>query len=252
MQTFYQLYPNTNVPTILFSNSLGSDFHIWDELVPYLSPHFQILLYDTRGLGKSEVTPGPYSIQLLATDIIQLLNRLAIDKIAFCGLSMGGLIGQYLALHFPDRLTHLILSNTAAKIGDHNRWDERIRVVQNAGLESLADEMMTRWFSETFRSNRPNRVQEIKTAFLASNPDGYIQNCIAIREADFRNEIADIKIPSLVITGDGDPVTPVGDAQFLVDQIPEAQLVVLSACHLAPTELPKEYSNLLIDFIGRR
>lgn len=250
MKTHYKLEGTPNSPVLIFSNSLGSNYHMWDELVPLLLPYFQILRYDTRGHGHSSVTAGEYSIQLLAEDVIELADNLNIEKFAFCGLSMGGLIGQYLGLHHANRLTHLVLSNTGAKIGDESRWTERAAFISQHGTEGMSKETMQRWFSEEFIANRPERIEAMTNMFSKSPNAGYISCCAAIRDADFRKNLEQILVPTLVITGSDDPVTNVEQAEFLADRIPNAHLQVLMGTkHLCATERPKEYVEKLLDFM---
>lgn len=248
MYTNYNISGTPHSPVLVFSNSLGADYHMWDELVPFLLPYFRILQYDTRGLGKSEVTPDPYSIELLANDIIHVLDELNIISVYFCGLSMGGLIGQWLAIHHPNRIIKLVISNSASKIGDANRWNDRIRVVSTTGTTSIADEMMERWFTDYYRFANPGRIADIKKSFIESSPVGYCNNCVAIREADFTNEVKNIIVPALIITGDQDPVTTVEHAEYLHSQIIGSSIKVFKAKHLSATELPKEYAQTLKDF----
>jgi 3-oxoadipate enol-lactonase / 4-carboxymuconolactone decarboxylase len=245
----YKLTGTPNSPVLIFSNSLGSEMMMWDELIPYLLPYFRVLQHDTRGHGGSPVTPGPYTIAQLGQDVIELMDHLSIEQAYFCGLSMGGLIGQWLGVNKPDRIRKLVLSNTGAKIGDDERWNGRIQTITDKGLDAIVDDTMERWFTEEFRNSNPQRVAETHTMFLRSPIDGYAACCAAIRDADFREALARILAPTLVITGDEDPVTNVEQAEFLTNHIPNAQLKVLHARHLASTELPAQYAQTLIHFL---
>lgn len=250
MKHYYLLEGTPNSPVLVFSNSLGADLTMWDSLVTKLFPYFRVLRYDTRGHGKSEVTAGEYSIAQLAQDVIDLADSLGIEKFAFCGLSMGGLIGQHLGIHYGHRLTHLVLSNTGAKIGDDQRWNERISRIEAEGTPSMAKETMQRWFSEDFIQNSPDRIQQLQAIFSASPDAGYCACCAAIRDADFRPEVSRITTPTLVITGENDPVTTVIDAQYLTEQIPASQLLVVPVTkHLCATENPSFYAESLINFL---
>ncbi len=249
MKTNYKLQGTPNSPVLIFSNSLGSEMLMWDELVPFLLPYFRVLQYDTRGHGGSEITPEPYSIALLGQDVIDLLDELKIDEAYFCGLSMGGLIGQWLGIHYPNRIKKLIVSNTGAKIGNDERWNGRIETIKAKGMQAIVDDTMERWFTESFRNHNPQRVAETKAMFLRSDILGYSNCCTAIRDADFRENLSQVSVETLVITGDEDPVTNVAQAEFIAENIPNARLKVLHARHLASTELPEEYAQVLIDFI---
>lgn len=249
MKTNYKLQGTPNSPVLIFSNSLGSEMLMWDELVPFLLPYFRVLQYDTRGHGGSEITPEPYSIALLGQDVIDLLDELKIDEAYFCGLSMGGLIGQWLGINYPNRIKKLIVSNTGAKIGNDERWNSRIETIKADGMQAIVDDTMERWFTESFRNNNSQRVAETKAMFLRSDILGYSNCCAAIRDADFRESLSQVSVETLVITGDEDPVTNVAQAEFIAENIPNARLKVLHARHLASTELPEEYAQVLIDFI---
>jgi 3-oxoadipate enol-lactonase/4-carboxymuconolactone decarboxylase len=246
----YKLQGTSNSPVLIFSNSLGSEMMMWDELIPYLLPFFRVLQYDTRGHGGSPLTPNEgTTISELANDVIQLMDKLNIEAAYFCGLSMGGLIGQYLGINHPNRFKKIVLSNTGAKIGDDERWNGRIGTISKNGMQAIVDDTMERWFTEEFRSQNSERVAQTKAMFLRSNVDGYSNCCCAIRDADFREKLQSLSVEALVITGDEDPVTNVEQAEFLVSKIPNARLKVLHARHLAAAELPKEYAAVLIDFL---
>ena len=249
MKTNYKIQGTPNSPVLMFSNSLGADLTMWDELVPLLLPYFRVLQYDTRGHGQSELTEGPYTIERLGKDVISLLDQLNIDKVYFCGLSMGGLIGQYLGIHHPDRLHKLILSNTDSKIGTAEKWNERINTINEQGMQAIVDGTMEKWFTPSYHKTKPARVAEMKKIFLANKTAGYSACCAAIGAADFRSEIKKITAETLIITGDEDAVTNVVQAEGLQKEIPNAKLKVFPARHLPSTELPIEYADTLIDFI---
>lgn len=249
MKTNYKLQGTPNSPVLVFSNSLGSDMGMWDELIPDLLPYFRVLQYDTRGHGGSEVPNGEYTIAQLSEDVINLLDDLKIDKVYFCGLSMGGLIGQWLGIHRPERLHKLIISNTDAKIGSDERWNDRIQTISNEGMETIVEATLEKWFTDAFRKENPTRVNKTKEVFLANDPKGYCGCCAAIRDADFKQDIKSISVDTLVITGDEDEVTNVAAAEKMQEIIPNAQLKVFHTRHLSSTELPNEYAQTLIDFI---
>jgi 3-oxoadipate enol-lactonase / 4-carboxymuconolactone decarboxylase len=240
-----------NSPVLVFSNSLGSEMLMWDELVPHLLPYFRVLRYDTRGHGGStkNITDEGYTIATLAKDVIDLLDKLEIEKAYFCGLSMGGLIGQYLGIHYPERFIKIVLSNTGAKIGNDERWNDRISTITKNGMQAIVEDSMVRWFTDDFRNENQVKVAETKAMFLRSDVQGYANCCCAIRDADFRDSLKDLNVETLIITGDEDPVTNLEQAEFLNEKIPNAKLQILKARHLAATELPKEYAEILIDFL---
>lgn len=249
MKTNYKLQGTPNSPVLIFSNSLGAEMMMWDELVPHLLPYFRVLQYDTRGHGGSEIPTGPYTIDTLGQDVIDLMDDLKIETAYYCGLSMGGLIGQWLGLNHPERFEKLVLSNTGAKIGDDERWNTRIAAIKEEGMQAIVNDTMERWFTEDFRKHQFKLVAKIKSMFLRCDTTGYTNCCAAIRDADFRNKIQNISVETLIITGDEDPVTNVEQAEYLANKIPYAHLKVLHARHLASTEKPKEYAQILLDFL---
>lgn len=248
-KTNYKLSGTPNSPVLVFSNSLGTNLSMWDELIPFLLPYFQVLQYDTRGLGKSEITAEPYTIGLLGQDLIDLMDQLKIEKAHFCGLSMGGLIGQWLAIHYRDRFLKIILANTDAKIGNIEGWNSRIEAITHSGLETITSATMQRWFTDDFRINQPSRIEAICEMFVSSDVLGYSNCCAAIRDADFRKELHTITSETLVIAGVEDVVTTIENAEYLVNHIPNATLKILPARHLSATELPEQFATMLIEFI---
>ena len=246
----FKIQGTPNSPVLIFSNSLGSEMMMWDELIPFLLPYFRVLQYDTRGHGSSSgfQPENKKTIDQLGEDVINLMNELNIETAYFCGLSMGGLIGQYLGINYPNRFKKIVLSNTGAKIGNDERWNSRIETISKNGMEAIVNDTMERWFTDEFRKQNPERVAETHDMFLRSNVQGYSNCCYAIRDADFREQLQNMNVETLVITGDEDPVTNIEQAEFLVANIPNATLKVLHARHLAATELPEEFAKVLIDF----
>lgn len=242
----YTLEGDTSLPVLVFSNSLGTDFRMWDAVMPYLLPYFQILRYDTRGHGKSSVTPRPYSIELLGNDVIALLDNLKIGKVTFCGLSMGGLIGQWLGIHHPERLEKLIICNTAAKIGVAEVWNERIDGILKNGTPSIWEATLGRWFTPHFQQQR-EPIAAVKAAFLRCDTEGYAACCAAVRDADFRADIESITTPTLIIAGQYDPVTTVEHAHFMQLKIKNSVVKVLKAAHLSAVECAKEFAQAVIN-----
>jgi 3-oxoadipate enol-lactonase / 4-carboxymuconolactone decarboxylase len=251
MKLNYRIQGTPNSPVLVLSNSLGSEMMMWDELIPYLLPFFRVLQYNTRGHGGSiDEIDSPYTIAILGQDVIDLLDQLNIQEAYFCGLSMGGLIGQWLGINCPNRVKKLIISNSGAKIGNDKRWNGRISTLKANGVQAIADDTMERWFTDNFRANNLQRVAETKAMFLRSNVTGYCNCCAAIRDADFREDLQKISVETLVITGDEDPVTDVEQAEFLANNIPNSHLKIFKARHLSATELPQEFAKIIIEFIA--
>lgn len=255
-----------NAPVLVFSNSLGATLNMWDAQAAALSRNFRVLRYDTRGHGQSSVTHGPYSISQLGRDVLDLLDTLHLDRVHFCGLSMGGMIGMWLAVNAPHRLQKLALSNTAAKIGTAETWQTRIDTVQKHGMSAVLSAILDRWFTSDFREQHPAAVAPAERMILNSNTEGYIANCAAVRDFDYRDNLNVIRIPTLVIAGAHDPVTTPADGQFLARHIPGARLatpppalrsdlselryVELPAAHISSIEAPSQFTTALKSFLA--
>lgn len=233
---------------IIFSNSLGTDFSMWEKQVDILSHHFNILRYDTRGHGLSTNDKEALTIAELGQDVIELLDHLQLEKVTFCGLSMGGLIGQWLGINHPKRFEKIILSNTASKIGNAEGWNARIEQVAKNGLASILEGTALRWFTEDFRNNHSNEVDAILEKFAKNNLQGYCANCAAVRDADFSDQLQDIEVPTMIISGIQDEVTTVEDGKFIAKRIPDSRHFELNAAHLSNVELGEEFSKYIIFF----
>jgi 3-oxoadipate enol-lactonase len=235
LKTHYALTGDKG-PVVMFSNSLGTEFSMWDAQMPELQRRFQILRYDTRGHGKSSVTPGDYTIELLGHDVLGLLDSLRLDRVHFCGLSMGGSIGMWLGIHAPHRLHRLILCNTAARIGTPEVWNARIATVRKDGMKSVAAAVVERWFTPEFRAS--SREEALRTQKMLENspPEGYAACCAAVRDMDERERL--------------DPVIPIADAHFLADQIAESEKVELDAAHLSNIEQAGAFTEAVSNFLS--
>ena len=244
---YYRLEGKTGQPTLVLSHSVGTDHGMWAPQMEDLLPHFQILRYDTRGHGASDAPAGDYSLELLGRDVLGITRALGISKFAFCGLSLGGAIGQWLAIHAPENLTALILANTSPQFGARSNWDERIKRVSEGGMASIASLALGRFFSaETLAANGPE-VNAIRSVFLGTSPTGYIACCATLRDADNTASLRNINVPTLVIAGDRDVSTPwQGHSEVLAREIPRARAVHLTAAHLSNQERPRSYSTALL------
>ena len=249
-QTHYALEGEAGKPVLVLSNSLGTDFSMWDPQVPEFLKSFRVLRYDTRGHGYSPVTPGPYSIELLANDVLALADALKLDRFHFCGLSMGGMIGMWLAVNAPQRLMKLVLCSTAARIGTPEIWNARIDTVRKQGMKPVAAATIERWFSSAFRAKNPATVASIQKMLEAANPEGYAACCAAVRDFDFREQLAKVRAPALVISGTHDPATTPADGYFLADHIQGARYVELNAAHLSNVEDPDRFTREVSVFLN--
>jgi 3-oxoadipate enol-lactonase len=245
----YQITGDASLPTLVLSNSLGANLAMWEPQVNALASRFRLLRYDTRGHGKSSLPPGPYTIEDLGQDVLQLLDALEIEQVSFCGISMGGNLGQWLGVHAPERLHKLVLANTAAKIGTAEGWNARIATVLQQGLHPIVPATLERWFTASFRTSQPEAVSAIEAMLQSTDPQGYAANCAAIRDADFRTAIRAIDVSTLVIAGSHDVGTTPADGRFLAEHIAGSQYVELSAAHLSNVEAANQFNAALLSFL---
>jgi 3-oxoadipate enol-lactonase len=245
----YLVEGQDRAPALVFSNSLGTDLHIWDALIPPLLNHFRIVRYDKRGHGLSDVREPPYSIDDLAQDLVGLLEALSISEAVVCGISVGGLIAQRLASIHPHRVRALVLCDTGARIGSLASWEERIAAVKSSGLKVLAGPSMERWFTQAYRESCPTDVRGYSNMLLRTSVDGYIGACCVLRNADLTSEASRIKQPTLVLGGDQDVTTPPELGRQLARLIPRADFSLIQrAAHLPCIEQPKDVVERMMRF----
>jgi 3-oxoadipate enol-lactonase len=248
LRTHYELRGSA-CPVLVFSNSLGTDFSMWDPQMAQLTRHFRVLRYETRGHGQSTVTAGDYTIDQLGRDVLDLLDTLHLKRVHFCGLSLGGIIGIWLGLNAPHRLHRLVLCNTAARIGSAEMWNARIATVRKEGMKPIAAAVIERWFTPEFRAAFSERVAKAQAMLETAPPAGYAACCAAIREMDQRETVSQIKTPTLIIYGAQDPVTPPVDAEFLNDRIGGSVKLELNAAHLSNVEQPDAFTAAVSSFL---
>jgi 3-oxoadipate enol-lactonase len=246
----YQLSGRPDAPLLVLSHSLGVNLSMWDPQLPKFTTHFQVLRYDTRGHGRSGVSSGEYSIALLAQDVLGLLDALGAGRAHFCGLSMGGMIGMSLAATAPHRFHKIVLSNTAAKIGTAETWAARIEAVRKNGMPAIAPAVIERWFTPQFRAGSPGVVAGIQRLLEAADPEGYIACCAAVRDMDCRDELSEIRVPALVISGTQDPGTTPADGRFLAERIRGARYTELHASHLSSVEDSAGFTAEVLRFLN--
>ena len=236
-------------PALVFSNSLGSDLRIWDAIVPRFAKDFRVIRYDTRGHGLSEAPPPPYSADDLARDVVGLLDRLEIKQAVVCGLSVGGVTAQQLAIAYPDRVRALVLCDTGARIGTVASWEERIATVKERGLEVLAAPSMERWFTADFRQRCGDEVRGYANMVVRTAVHGYLGTCYALRDADLTQAASAIQKPTLVLCGDQDIATPPDMARELARVIPNARLSLIpKAGHISCVEQPGAMAEQMMQF----
>jgi 3-oxoadipate enol-lactonase/4-carboxymuconolactone decarboxylase len=238
-----------DAPWLILSNSLGSDRSLWDLQMPAFNAQFRVLRHDSRGQGKTPVS-DPLSIEMLGKDVIALMDKHGIESAHFCGLSLGGLVGQWLALNHPDRIRRLVLCNTAAKIGSLETWTARADAVRQGGMAAIESMVLERWFTGWFGRHRKDRIAPILKTFLQSDAKGYAAACMAIAAADFRDDLGRIHQPTLVIAGAEDPATPPALSEALAAGIPHAALLVLDAAHISNVEQPGQFISAVLDFLA--
>jgi 3-oxoadipate enol-lactonase len=246
---YYEVDGREDAPVLVLSNSLGTTLDMWTPQMPLLLQHFRVLRHDTRGHGRSDVTPGPYTVAQLGDDVLALMDHLGIARAHFCGLSMGGMIGMWLGVHHAGRLHRLALCNTAAKIGTPDTWNPRIAKVEAEGMAPIVDTVLERWFTAGFRQRAPEQVAIVRDMLLATAPAGYSANCAAVRDMDQRADIASIAVPTLVIAGTHDGSTPAADGRAVADAIPGARFVELDAAHLSNWEQSEQFNQALLAFL---
>ena len=251
-QIHVQVEGPADAPVLILSNSLGTNLHMWDDQAPALSQHFRLVRYDRRGHGTSSVPKGPYSMERLGRDVLAIADGLGVKRFNWCGLSMGGMVGQWLGANAPNRVEKLILSNTHYCFPEQSFWNDRIKFVQEKGLAAMVGPNMERWFTREFRERAPQAIARMKEMFVATKPEGFIACCEAIRDMDFRESTPRITTPTMVIVGRHDPATPPAAGEWIAQQIKGAKLVALDAAHIANIEQPKAYTDAVLGFLTRR
>jgi 3-oxoadipate enol-lactonase len=241
-----------DAPVLVMSGSLGSTLQMWRPQVAPLTERFRVIRIDHRGHGGSPVPPGPYRVADLAGDVITLLDDLGLERVAWCGLSLGGMVGMYLGSEAPERLSSLTLCCTSSYFPDPSVWSERIKAVADGGTAQIAETVVSRWFTPGWAAEHPDVVAEA-AAMVAGTPDeGYLASCRALEVWDHRDRLPAISAPTLVIAGSADLSTPVEPhARTIVDGIPGARLEVLDGAHLATVERAGEATALIMEHVGR-
>lgn len=247
----YSLEGPADAPVVLFANSLGTDLRMWDAVAAQLRDRYRILRYDMRGHGLTSVPAGPYTVAGLAQDCVALMDGLGLGRVHFCGLSIGGMVGQQLAGSHGDRLHSAILCDTTMRMPEPPMWTERAQQVRANGLESLVDGAMERWFTPAFLGT--STVAGIRNMFLRTPIEGYAGCCEAIAGMDLEPQVDAIDRPTLVIVGEEDPGTPVSAAEAIAERINGAHLeIIAGAAHLSCVEQPDAVVTALAEFLGTR
>ncbi|HXW08548.1 MAG TPA: 3-oxoadipate enol-lactonase [Vicinamibacterales bacterium] len=247
---FYRLEGRDDAPALVLSHSLGLDHGMWDRQAADLARHFRVLRYDTRGHGASDATPGDYTIAQLAGDVLALADALGLERFAFCGLSLGGAIGQWLGAYAAERVSHLVLANTSARLGDPSLMESRRQAVLAGGLAAIEEVAMARYFTRRKLAAADTDVAYARRTLLATDPAGYAGCCAALRDLDQVALLPRIRVPTLVIGGDADVPMPWPEhSAVLASRIPGARAVQLPAGHLSNLERPRGFSAALFEFL---
>lgn len=238
-------------PTLMLSNSLGTTMQMWEPQMAALTKLFRVVRYDRRGHGKSGPA-GTASMERYGKDVLAILDDLNIDRVHWCGLSMGGMVGQWLGANAPERFDRIILSNTSSYYPDPTNWHNRIKAVQEGGLAAVADAVIAGWLTADFREREPAVTAHLKAMLLASPVEGYLAACEALSTLDQRALLPKIKSPTLVIAGRHDMATPVAAGEYIRSQIPGASLTILDAAHISNVEQSHAFTDAVVGFLTQR
>lgn len=246
---FYRFDGPADAPTLALANSLGTDHRMWEPQRAAFTRRFHTLRYDSRGHGASAAPAGPYTMDALGRDALDLIEALGIARASFCGLSMGGMVGMWLAANAPERVDRLILCNTAAQMGPPTFWDARIAAVRAGGMPAIAEGVVARWFTPEFVAREPEVIERMEQTLVAISAEGYIACCEAIRDMDQRALLARIRAPTLVIAGAHDAAATPADGRFLAASIAGARSVELEAAHLSNIEAAGAFTDAVLRFL---
>jgi 3-oxoadipate enol-lactonase len=238
-------------PTLMLSNSLGCTMAMWEPQMAALTKLFRVIRYDRRGHGKSGMN-GPVSMERYGRDVLAILDDLNIDRVHWCGLSMGGMVGQWLGAHAPERFDRIVLANTSCYYPDPTNWHNRIKAVREGGLASVADAVIAGWLTADFREREPDTTAKMKAMLLASPVEGYIAACEALSTLDQRALLPTIKSPVMVIAGRQDNATPVAAGELIRSGIPGASLTLIDAAHISNVEQPHAFTEAVVGFLTQR
>jgi 3-oxoadipate enol-lactonase len=253
IRIYYELSGPAKAPVVMLSNSLGTRLEMWDPQMGALAERYRVLRYDSRGHGRSDAPPGPYGIAMLGEDARALLDALGIAEVHFCGLSKGGMVGQWLGTHQGERLRSLTLCATAARLGPAELWNQRIEQSAREGMAALVDGVTERWFTAGYRATPRPEVELVRAMILATPPQGYGGCCAAIRDMDQLEGIRSIRTPTLIVAGADDPATPVEVMRALHERIPGSRFVEIpQAAHLLNIEQAERFNRTLTGFLAEQ
>jgi 3-oxoadipate enol-lactonase len=238
-----------DAPILILSHPLGADLTIWERQIEPLSAHFRLLRYDSRGHGKSGAPASATSMARLGQDVLDVMDALDIEAADWCGVSLGGMVGQWLGANSPDRFRSMIFSNTSCYYPDKSSWNDRIKAVTANGTSAVVDSVPARWFTPAFVAQEPAAVKALQDILASMSADGYAGCCEAIKAMDHRDLLKDITARVLVIAGEHDLATPLPHSEYLHDHITRSDLVILNAGHISNLERAAEFSQNVLEFL---
>lgn len=237
---------------LIFSNSIATELTLWDDVVRRLTPDFRVIRYDARGQGKSDAPTGPYTIAQMTDDVIALMDYLELTNASFCGLSLGGMVGMWLASQHPERIEKLVLCNTAVSVPPPEGWDARANVAKEGGMAAILPAVESRWLSSDFLQNSPSQVERLKEMVLQSPVEGYVGGCAAIRDMDQSQSVSAVQCPVLLVAGRHDPATPPEQLQRIQQLlVSSAEYVELDCGHMTNVEKPQELAQEISKFMKK-
>ncbi|KMK64650.1 alpha/beta fold hydrolase [Puniceibacterium sp. IMCC21224] len=246
----YRLDGDPQNPPLVFANSIATTYDMWDAQIEEFARNFHVVRYDMRGHGRSDVPPGAYSVDRLGNDVLELLDHLQIGRAHFCGLSLGGFVGQWLGVHAPGCIDRLVLSNTSPYLGPAPQWDDLIRKTRDPGsMTFFADMFIGNWFSQVTLRDNPETSDPFRQMVTATDPQGLAGSFAAVRDADTRRTVSLITAPTLVIGGSDDTVTVASHSEDIAGKIPNSKLVILDGVHLLNAERPNDFDNVVLKFL---
>jgi 3-oxoadipate enol-lactonase len=241
-------------PVVTLSHSLATDLSMWEPQVPELAKRFRVLRYDIRGHGETEAPAGPYTLEELAADGRGLLDALGIGRTHWIGLSLGGMVGQMIALDRPELIASLCLCDTTSRVPAEGRalWAERIKTATTHGMEPLVEPTIGRWFTAGFVASERGVVDKVRAMIRRTSPAGYAGCGQAISMLDLTDRISAIRQPTLVVVGEEDQGTPVAASRVISERIKGSELVIIkSASHLSNLERPREFTTAILEFLKK-
>ena len=246
----YQLDGDKNLPTLILSNSLTTNLHLWDEQVPSFANYFRILRYDNRGHGGSSSPKGEYSIDDIGNDILLLMDHLDINKASLCGISLGGMVAMWLGIHASNRVEKLVICNSSSDLSPSDPWQERIEMVNSKGMASIVNAGLERFLSERFRESGSPKIELLKSMMITCEVSGYSGCCAAVRDMNLTSQLTRINNQTLIIAGELDPSTPVSHSELINQEITTSSLVVIKGvAHLSNIEKPVDFNKAVLDFL---